>query len=178
MKHFLRGLAGAVALLAATTGAPAVHPHTSGTAVDHGSERLLALTMWGEGRSRGELGMASIGHVVINRSRADGFGGSIAHVLWKHRQFSCWRASDPNRQAMRNIASLPRDGADWRQWQQAKKIAHGLLHERRRDPTRGATYYAVRGARPAWSKGMQQVALLGGHRFYRPLLSPRLRVAS
>lgn len=178
MKHFFRGVAGAVALLAATTQASAFHARGSVMAADRGSERLLALTIWAEGRSRGPVGMSSIGHVVINRSRADGFGGSMARIVWKHRQFSCWRPGDPNRRAMRNISSLPKDGADWRQWQMAKKIAHDLLHERRRDPTRGATYYATRGMRPPWARGMRQVALLGGHRFYRPLSPPGLRVRS
>ncbi|MBV9841364.1 MAG: cell wall hydrolase [Sphingomonadaceae bacterium] len=130
-------------------------------------ERLLALTIWAEARSRGPVAMRLVGHVIVNRARSGGYGEGIAGVLWQRGQFGVWRNKDANRAAMRRIASLPPRSRDRQRWDEAKAIAHTLLHGRRIDPTNGATHYASPGAHPDWVKDSRRVATLAGYRFYR-----------
>jgi hypothetical protein len=130
-------------------------------------ERLLALTIWAEARSRGPKAMRSIGHVIVNRAHSGDYGEGIAGVVWKKGQFGCWRTRDPNRKAMRTLAALPKDGADWARWQEAKAIAHDLVRGAGADPTRGATHYAQTFVKPGWAKGSRHVATVAGYKFYK-----------
>lgn len=130
---------------------------------------VLALTIWGEARSHGPEGMRAVGHVILNRMHNKrNFGDTIQEVAWKRKAFSCWNPSDPNRQAMREIAKLPKDGLEYKRWEQAKKIAVKLIAGGYNDdPTKGSLFYHTDYVEPYWAKDVKPVAQVANHFFYR-----------
>lgn len=130
---------------------------------------VMALTMWGEARRHGQQGMRAIGHVILNRARANRpmFGNGIVGVALKRKQFSCWNKGDPNRQAMQNIASLPEGSPDHRRWEEAKKIAREIITGQSHDPTGGALFYHTLDVDPAWAQGIEPIKMVADHVFYR-----------
>lgn len=130
---------------------------------------IMALTMWGEARAHGHKGMRAVGHVILNRAKADRpmFGKGIRGVALKRRQFSCWNKGDPNREAMRNIGSLPEGSPDHRRWEEAKKLASDILTGKDRDITGGALFYHTTDVDPAWATGIEPIRTVADHVFYR-----------
>ena len=132
--------------------------------------KLLALTMWGEARSDGVDAMRAVGHVVINRIRSSrAFGKNVKEVVWKRKSFSCWNQGDPNRDAMKKIASLPEKHPSKQRWHQAVKLAKNIVSGKDgTDPTHGALFYHTKGmGKPYWvSDDMKPVAVVGNHLFY------------
>jgi N-acetylmuramoyl-L-alanine amidase len=129
--------------------------------------KLLALTMWGEARGEGAKGMLAVGHVIKNRMDSDRFGGSVAHVVWRPKQFSCWNKHDPNREKMKEIAALPKDSVEYKRWKLAKRLANQILAGRTQDPTDGALFYHTTGIKPFWADASKAVAQIANHVFYR-----------
>jgi spore germination cell wall hydrolase CwlJ-like protein len=131
--------------------------------------RLLALTMWGEARSDGPEAMRAVGHVIINRIRSKRkFGKNVKEVVWKRKAFSCWNPSDPNREAMMNIAQLPSKSLERVRWKQAVKIAEQILEGGDKDPTNGALFYHTKAIKPYWvDSTTKPVANINSHLFYR-----------
>lgn len=130
---------------------------------------ILALTIWGEARSQGELGMRAVGHVIKNRANQVGTRWAdrdIVGVALQHKQFSCWNPSDPNLFRMMNINHLKPNSLDEERWQQAVEIASKIVHGER-DPTAGATFYHTTAVNPFWGAAKHFVAKLGSHVFYR-----------
>jgi spore germination cell wall hydrolase CwlJ-like protein len=127
----------------------------------------MALTMWGEARSQGELGMRAVGHVIANRRRAKTHGTYVTDTVSAAWQFSCWNKNDPNRALMLAIDDLPEGGAAHRQWLAAKRIAAEVLAGRSVDPTGGALFYHTTAVQPAWSRGVTPVTQIGDHLFFR-----------
>lgn len=131
----------------------------------------LSLTMWGEARSHGEMGMRAVGHVIMNRVAVDAnmFGGNtISGVALKDRQFSCWNQGDPNRERMLNIDRINPETPDGRAWQLAQAIAVQILMGNSEDPTSGATMYHAARVNPFWANDdrNQEVARIADHIFY------------
>lgn len=129
--------------------------------------KLLALTMWGEARGDGPEAMRAVGHVIINRMRSERFGDSVKDVVWKRKAFSCWNPNDPNRQAMSNIAQLPRDSVDRQRWAEAVRIAKEIMSGRSSDLTNGALFYHTKQISPYWVEDdAQPTAMIANHVFY------------
>lgn len=97
----------------------------------------LTRTMWGEARNQDDLGLRAVGHVIMNRVNARGFGDSVAGVVTAGNgsQFNVWRKSDPN--YTRSIEVTPADT----NYQRANRIATEILSGRSTDPTGGAVIY-------------------------------------
>ncbi len=131
--------------------------------------KLLALTMWGEARSDGLDAMRAVGHVVMNRIHsARPFGRNVKEVVWKRKAFSCWNKSDPNRDAMRHIASLPEDNLNKVRWHQAVDLARAILAGKDSDNSAGALFYHTKQIKPYWvSDVTKPVARVANHIFYR-----------
>lgn len=150
---------------------PAVQDSAAQAAQSAREEALyvMALTMWGEAREHGQQGMRAVGHVIVNRAKANRpmFGEGIRGVALKRKQFSCWNKGDPNREAMGNIASLPEGSPDHRRWEQAKRIAQEILTGRDRDPTGGALFYHTIDVEPSWARGIEPIKMVADHVFYR-----------
>ena len=58
---------------------------------------VLSKTIYGEARGESLLGKIAVGHVVLNRVKAESwYGDSIEGVCRKKQQFSCFNLDDPN----------------------------------------------------------------------------------
>lgn len=129
--------------------------------------KLLALTIWGEARGDGPEAMRAVGHVIANRMEAERFGDSVKDVVWKRKAFSCWNPGDPNREAMSNIAQLPKESVDRKRWQQALQISQEILSGRSRDITNGALFYHTKQINPYWVEdNAEPTAIIANHVFY------------
>jgi len=127
----------------------------------------MALTMWGEARAEGETGMRAVGHVIDNRRRAGMHGAAyVTDTVGRAFQFSCWNPGDPNRDKMLDIDRLAPDGADYRSWRLARRLADEIMAGRSADPTGGALYYHSVEVAPAWSAGIAPARRIGSHLFF------------
>lgn len=124
-------------------------------------EQVLLRTAWGEVRGEPKDGQLAFFHVVFNRQKDGRWGKSLATVCLARLQFSCWNASDPNRELM---AALQDDGS-------ALSTLKGVLDEARnsKDPTSGATHYYATSmiVPPKWVIGATYCGQIGHHRFYK-----------
>lgn len=142
-------------------------PVTHAREIDVVDAHWMALTMWGEARREGELGMRAVGHVIDNRRRSGRHGGYATDTVSAAYQFSCWNAGDPNRRALDTIDTLRPDSADHRAWSAAKRIAAEILEGRSADPTGGALFYHTFAVAPRWSAGVPPIRRIGSHLFFR-----------
>lgn len=128
---------------------------------------VLARTLWGEGRGEGAQGMEAIASVVLNRvavAQERGnywWGGDIISVCQKPYQFSCWNRSDPNYKKL--LAVTDKDIHFATSLRIARRAVAGTLA----DTAFGATHYHTKAVSPFWSKGVDPVAVIGSHIFYR-----------
>jgi spore germination cell wall hydrolase CwlJ-like protein len=152
---------------ASAASAEADQPPISDEDYDVVDAHWMALTMWGEARNQGEIGMRAVGHVIANRRAAKTHGTFVTDTVSAAWQFSCWNKNDPNRAMMLAIEDLPEGGAAHRQWMAAKRIAAEVLAGRSADPTGGALFYHTTAVRPAWSRGVTPVTQIGDHLFFR-----------
>ena len=127
----------------------------------------MALTMWGEARGQGEEAMRAVGHVIDNRRRAGMHGAYVTDTVGEAFQFSCWNPGDPNRAAMENVDRLAEGSREHRMWRAARRIADEILAGQSADPTGGALFYHSLDVAPRWSAGIEPVAQIGGHLFFR-----------
>jgi spore germination cell wall hydrolase CwlJ-like protein len=141
----------------------AIQPEAEVDVVD---AHWMALTMWGEARNQGEIGMRAVGHVIANRRQAKTHGSFVTDTVSAAWQFSCWNKNDPNRAAMLAIEDLPRESEAWRQWQEARRLADDILSGRSADPTGGALFYHTTAVHPRWAEGVTPSKQIGAHLFY------------
>ena len=138
-----------------------------------GNRRDLALTMWGEARGYGELGMRCVGHVIMNRVKAEhaAFGYGVHGVCHKRKQFSCWNHTsdhcDPNYARMNDLyTTMEHTDPDWIAFVTADKLAARILSGADKDNTGGATFYFNADiVSPYWLKDMEVVGVMFGHTF-------------
>ena len=135
--------------------------------VDVVDAHWMALTMWGEARGGGEEAMRAVGHVIANRRRSGRHGAFATDTVSEAWQFSCWNRSDPNLAAIQAVDRLPHGSRGFRMWQAARRIADEILAGRSDDPTGGALFYHAQSVAPAWSRGIEPVARIGGHLFFQ-----------
>lgn len=129
------------------------------------SDRDYAIrTMIGEAANQGDEGLAAVAHVIMNRARSGGYGGSTPReVVLARNQFEPWST---RRDELLGYA--PEDPAYQRAAAVFDKVAGG-----EKDPTDGATYFlnedVVRqrrgGTLPSWAQG--EGKRIGDHTFYR-----------
>lgn len=120
---------------------------------------LLALTLWGEARGEPALGKRAVAWVVRNRmSIAEAwkehkgrqhplFGdGTVAGVVLRPYQFSCWLKGDPNSAKMHEAIATDAANLTPGLWAILKAVAAGVLNDvpEWADPTYGATHYCTK----------------------------------
>ena len=155
----------------------------------------LALTIYGEARGETTEGKQAVGSVMINRVHDGRWGSTIREVVTQSKlnaagrtvfQFSCW--GDENKDEMAEIFEYDRrltqllvddpaayqklkaeleSNANWKAWQEAKKIAYELLKGVRKDNTGGADHYHTAAVDPSWNRAMTRTATVGAHLFLR-----------
>lgn len=128
---------------------------------------VLARTLWGEARGEGTKGMEAVACVVQNRVAAakarKGFwwGNDIIAVCQKPFQFSCWNGNDPQRPKVVAVTARNIHFAT------AIRVARRCVYGGIADITGGATHYHTLDIMPHWTRGVQPVAIIGHHMFYR-----------
>lgn len=127
----------------------------------------LTLTMIGEDRGGGDLGMIAVGNTIMNRVRKKSwYGQTPLAVCLRHSatgvyQYSCWNADDPNRAfllALKETDTL---------YQHVKALAQDLLDGTTPDNTFGSChYYAIATDKPYWALGKAPVTVIAGQAYY------------
>lgn len=153
------------------------HPQTEPVKIlnekDIQTARLLAATIWGEGRSEGETGMHAVLNVVMNRAGND--LSKVSEIVLKPKQFSFWNGiSNPNEYANnlskehaeepKKFKKLP----DSQSYDKAVELVDKVIANKLKDITHGAQYYFTPDqASPEWKKGMVKTVTIGHHEFYK-----------
>lgn len=135
---------------------------------------VMALTIWGEARGEGILGMRAVAHVIQNRAnssmRRKQFGGDVIEVALKNdgsfHQFSAWNEFDPNAAKMSDIKRLDRNSHDYAMWLLARQVAKEVLSGESVDITDGRRFYHTADITPYWSKYGTGRRQIGKHIFY------------
>jgi Cell Wall Hydrolase len=121
-------------------------------------------TMLGEAADQPDNGIGAVAHVIMNRARDGGFGGtSPADVVLAPDQFEPWSTR------RRELLGYSPDSPDYKR---AGKIFDDVVSGKMPDPTGGATHFLnadiVRqrrgGSLPNWAQG--EGTRIGGHTFY------------
>lgn len=125
------------------------------------SEQIAVRTLWGECRGEPEDGQRAVAHVLWNRLHDGRWGKSLATVCLARLQFSCWNASDPQRDRM---AALSDDDPVLAKMRRIVTDASSAVD----DPTGGALYYYSDSMKtpPDWAAKMRFLCQIGHHRFY------------
>lgn len=103
---------------------------------------LLALLVWGEARGEAPLGKTAVAHVVVNRMREKGL--SVAEVVLKPWQFSCFNFNDPNSVLIKNIVLTGAKVLPLGEWAACWTAAFEALNGQSSDVTEGATHYCTK----------------------------------
>lgn len=137
-------------------------------------------TLIGEAGNQGDLGMAAVAHVLVNRSTDSRFPSSIGGVALQGRgtrsaQFSIWGSTKANAEG---YLSKLRPGNPT--YDKAAKVFDAVMSGRHVDPTGGAVnYYSPAGMKAYIKQGIQRhsvpswaaksesenLVVIGGHRF-------------
>lgn len=126
---------------------------------------VLFMTLWGEARGEGALGILAVAHVILNRMRK--YAKTAREVCLQPLQFSCLNAADPNRPKL-----LMAHHIDPLSWGQCVAVGRLALLDLTEDPTVGATHYLTtalyKSAPPSWARadsGWKEHTTIGGQVF-------------
>jgi hypothetical protein len=143
--------------------------------------RCLAFIAWAEARSDGIEGMRAVIIAVLNRVRDPAFRDHPCATVGQPGAFEPMDRPEYRHtaEALRRgrLPPFPRPASvvDLRALETARLLAFRMAHTAEpSDPTGGATHFlaplvlARRGqAMPAWTRGLERTARIGGHHFYR-----------
>jgi hypothetical protein len=162
-----------IALLVGLSGVAVPATSASETVLDCAKERTdpracLACNVYHEARGESILGQRAVAMVVRNRVRSSFHPLDICSVVWEVGRDS--RRGDLVAQFSWTHDNLPDTVTDKGDWLKALAVADEVLDEGRRlaDLTKGALNYHSSGVDPYWRAGLQPVAQIGNHLFYRP----------
>lgn len=132
-------------------------PRVKGTFADE----IAVRTLYGEARGEPGEGQRAVAHVLWNRVRDGRWGETLTTVCLARLQFSCWNASDPNRE---QIAALADQDPIL---ERLRSVLDATRSEA--DPTDGATHYFSTSMvqPPKWSIGAKFCGTFGRHHFYK-----------
>lgn len=146
------------------------------------TDQVLAVTLYGEGRSEPIEGRIAIASVIRNRVNADlgsdgkpdWWGEGFRGVCLAPMQFSCWQAKDGAAnyaEVMAAVRSAVNGAPIGPIMRECAWIAFGIIGGEIRDRVSGATHYLTadlfRANPPKWAKGRTPVARVGAHLFFR-----------
>ena len=128
-------------------------------------KELLARVIYGEASNQEEEGMIAVGNVVMNRfkSTKDWWGNDIESIIKMPKQFSVFNDTESG-----NYKRMMNATEDDKVYQQALKIAEGLLTGNIEDNTEGSThYYNPDEANPDWADDplVTKIKKIGDHTF-------------
>ena len=120
-------------------------------------QKIVAMTIVGEARGDGKLGMYGVGAVISQR--VIGWEKTPAQVCLKKSQFSCWNPNDPNRAKLPRLLNTP-------EGEYAKFLAINL-YRLDRAHFGYADHYCHIKKNPYWIKGEKTVKVIKNHKFYK-----------
>jgi len=120
-------------------------------------QKIVAMTIVGEARSEGKLGMYAVGAVIAQRVIA--WKKTPAQVCLKKSQFSCWNPNDPNRAKLPKLLNTP-------EGEYAKQLAVHL-RSLNRAHFGYADHYCHIKKKPYWIKGEKTIKVIKNHKFYK-----------
>ncbi len=130
-------------------------------------ERIIALTILGEARGEGNIGMYAVACVI--QKRASQRNLTPAKVCLQPSQFSIWNG-------------VKRESQLWYLWDSrsagyARQLARLVMKVRLNQcVTGGADHYCTLKVSPKWAKGKTPVKVIGNHKFFKLNLKvPSLR---
>lgn len=134
---------------------------------------LIARTAYGEDGNGGRWGMQAVINVIDNRRKAGGWWGDTwQDVILKPYQFSIWNArtvaaykNDP--QFKRYVSVIESVDEKNAAFAEAKQLAALAYDGQLADITGGANHYKLPTARAAWADGVEPIAHIGSHDFYK-----------
>jgi len=120
-------------------------------------QKIVAMTIVGEARGEGKLGMYAVGAVIAQRVIA--WKKTPAQVCLKKSQFSCWNPNDPNRAKLPKLLNTP----------EGKYAKHLAVHLRslNRAHFGYADHYCHVKQNPYWIKGEKTIIVIENHKFYK-----------
>jgi spore germination cell wall hydrolase CwlJ-like protein len=131
--------------------------------------QCLARNIYFESLGQGNKGMLAVGLVTVNRLESGKFGETICKVVnhkdtikignrWKTIcQFS-WKCDGKS--------DIP---SDKEEYAKCVVLARRVLTKTVPDITKNATHFHTKYVKPAWSKSYRLVAIIGDHKFYKPI---------
>ena len=134
---------------------------------------LIARTAYGEDGNGGRWGMQAVINVIDNRRKAGGWWGDTwQDVILKPYQFSIWNArtvaaykNDP--QFKRYVSVIENVDEKNAAFAEAKQLAVLAYDGKLADITGGANHYKLPSVRAAWADGVEPIAHIGSHDFYK-----------
>lgn len=131
------------------------------------SERVIALTLLGEARGEGELGLFAVACVIQRRAWERKM--TPAQVCLEKKQFSPWNGTDSQ-----GNYRLKKERELYHLWEAkhkmyARQLARYLTRDyfTLGDVTNGANHFCNINANPYWAKGKKPVIIIGKHKFYK-----------
>ena len=137
-------------------------------------ERIVALTILGEARGEGKVGMYAVGCVIKKRTLTKNL--SPAKVCLQPWQFTVWNAGQGKVKKESELYYLWKSPS----MQYARKLARDVCKQdwSLRDITRGADHYCTLKTEPYWAfkivvengeetkRPIEPVVIIGNHKFY------------
>lgn len=111
----------------------------------------IALTMWGEARGEGQVGMISAGYSIINRYESNLYPKDYCKIMRQSAQYDFLQKKLPTSDQVKEL--LP--------------LAEKVMKKEIPDPTHGATHFHNKMVNPYWSHKMTLTAVINNHRFYK-----------
>lgn len=151
--------------------AKALYPHDDVIKAALSAEQVVAMTIWAEARAEMIEGQVAVGCVIRNRVlKPKQFGDTWKHVCLARWQFSCWIPEGGEANYRMLMARCDASLAGEKPWpSQVMWIANGIISGAAADRVAEATHYFASWmpTPPKWSVGVEPVAVIGTHRFYR-----------
>ena len=126
-------------------------------------ERIVALTILGEARGEGEIGMFAVGCII--QKRASERNLTPAKVCLEPWQFSVWNAGQ---------GKVKKESELYHLWKSkslmyARKLARSVCDPKQTltDVTGGANHYCTVKCKPSWARGKKPIKIIGNHKFYK-----------
>jgi spore germination cell wall hydrolase CwlJ-like protein len=125
-------------------------------------ERVVALTILGEARGEGKMGMYAVACVIQKRSAERSLTpAKVCHEPW---QFSIWNAGRGKIKKESELYYL------WKSKEKmyARELARALCSGKkfRQDITGDANHYCTLQTKPYWAKDKKPTKIIGNHKFY------------
>jgi len=124
----------------------------------------LALNVYYEARGEPLAGKYAVAEVTMNRVASRRYPGTVCEVVYEKR-WDRLRKRHVGAFSWTEFDIIPHPEGE--QWHQAREVAEAAYSGRRQPQLKGALHYHATYIRPSWSRGMQPVARIGGHIFYK-----------